>query len=119
MNSPAEVAAEMRRFSDLIDRGIKAVVERTTAYAEAERTYRRVKAEAWVRVRDELPQSVAKEREAWVDSESADARFVRDVAEGERQAALEAVRARRAQLSACQTLANAYTAEAEFARTGP
>lgn len=119
MHGLADIATEMRRFSELIDKGIGAISTETRKMAEAERSYRHGKAEAWVMVREELPGSTAKEREAWVDSTTADLRFERDVAEGMRQAALEAVRSRRAQLSALQTLANAHQAEAEFARTAP
>lgn len=51
--------------------------------------------------------------------ELADARRVRDLAEGMRQAGLEAVRSRRAQISALQSLLSADRSEMEIARTGP
>jgi len=117
----AEAFAEAERLSRLIDAGIDALRTQSVALAEAERTYRKSKAEAWVRCpRDSDPKArswTAGRREAWVDAETADLRFERDVAEGMRQAALEAVRARRAQLSALQTLMNAHGEEAKFVRT--
>ena len=48
-----------------------------------------------------------------------DLRFSRDVAEGRKSAALEAVRSRRAILSATQTLTSLVKEEAAFSRTGP
>jgi hypothetical protein len=53
------------------------------------------------------------------DSAAVHLRKARDIAEGMKMAALEAVRSRRAQLSAVQSIANAVKAETEFARTGP
>lgn len=112
----AEALAEANRLSRLIDAAIEALKNTSVAFAEAERDYRRGKSEAWVRCKS--LDMLAKEKEAWVDAESSDDRYKRDVAEGMRQAALEAVRSRRAQLSALQTFLNAEKAEAEFARVG-
>jgi hypoxanthine phosphoribosyltransferase len=44
--------------------------------AEKERTYRKLRAEAWLKA----PESTAKEREDWVNSETRDARYERDIA---------------------------------------
>lgn len=107
----------MRRLSDLLDAGLKAVRDQTHAYATAEKNYRQTRAAAWVEVKTLT--MLAKEKEDEVDARSADARYARDLADGMRQAALEAVRSRRAQLSALQSLLGAHRAEAEFARTGP
>ena len=121
-----EVPEEMRRLSRLLDGGIEALREQSHALAEAEANYRKAKAEAWVRcpqddhgVKAGEREWTAARREAWVDAETADLRRTRDIAEGMRQAALEAVRARRTQVSALQSLLAADRAEAEFARTGP
>jgi hypothetical protein len=110
--NPADAAAEMERLSKLLDAGLAAIVTQVNTYAEKERDYRKAKAEAWVQV-----SGTAKEREAQVDAMSADARYMRDLADGMRQAALEAVRSRRAQLSALQSLLAGHRAEAEFVRT--
>lgn len=118
----SEAFAEATRLSRLIDAGIEALREQSKQLATAENEYRKAKSQAWVRCpRDEAGQKdwTAARREAWVDAECADLRYHRDVAEGMRQAALEAVRARRTQVSVLQSLLNAEKAEAEFARTGP
>jgi hypothetical protein len=118
----SEAFAEATRLSRLIDAGIEALREQSKALATAENEYRKAKSQAWVRCpRDEPGQKewTAARREAWVDAECADLRYQRDVAEGMRSAALEAVRARRTQVSVLQSLLNAEKAEAEFVRTGP
>lgn len=118
----SEAFAEANRLSRLIDAGIEAMREQSKTLAAAEQEYRKAKATAWVKCpRDEGGSKdwTAARREAWVNSECADLRYTRDVAEGMRQAAVEAVRARRTQVSVLQSLLNADRAEAEFARTGP
>ncbi len=117
----SEAMQEAGRLSRLIDAGIEALRDQSVKLATAENEYRKGKAQAWVRCpRDEGTKKdwTAGRREAWVDAETADLRYQRDVAEGMRQAALEAVRARRTQVSVLQSLLNADRAEAEFARTG-
>jgi hypothetical protein len=117
----ADALAEANRLSRLIDAAIEAMKNTTVEYADAERNYRKAKAEAWVRCpRDEAGARdwTAGRREAWVDAETADLRYKRDLADGMRHAAVEANRSRRAQLSALQTFLNAEKAEAEFVRTG-
>lgn len=115
--NPAEVAEEMRRLSSLIDKGVHALREMATERAHAENAYRHARARAWT----ELPKDglLAKEREDAVNAATADARLGRDIAEGAERAALEALRSRRQQLSALQTIANAHRSEAEFVRTAP
>ena len=120
--SPQDLFAEAQRLSRLIDAGVEALREQSKALAEAERAYRKAKSEAWVRCpRDEAGSRdwTAGRRESWVDAETADLRYHRDIADGMRSAALEAVRARRTQVSVLQSLLSAERAEAEFARTGP
>lgn len=123
MLDQAETATEVRRLSQLIDAGITALRHQAEALADAENEYRKGKAEAWLRCPVDRPGDqrvwTSSRREAWVDGETADLRRARDVAEGLRQAALEAVRARKTQVSALQSLLAAERAEAEFTRTGP
>lgn len=119
----AEMYEEAMRLSALIDEGIAALGRVAREYAEAEAAYRRAKSEAWVECpSDEAGAKpavwTAARREAWVNSETATMRERRDIAEGMKQAGLEAVRSRRAQLSAVQTFANAHREEAALARTG-
>jgi hypothetical protein len=108
-----EVADEMRRLSRLLDQGLAALRDQSRELAEAEREYRRAKALAWV----EAPAGTVPEREAWVNGHTAELRYARDLADGVRQAALEAVRSRRTQVSALQTLLNADREEMAFSRT--
>ena len=109
-----ELEAEARRLSRLLEEGLKVLRESSQVAAEAEREYRKAKAEAWLKV-----EGTAAHREAQVDGLTADLRFERDVQEGLRRAALESVRARSQQVSLIQSLLAAYRSEAEFTRTGP
>lgn len=122
----AEMYAQAMHFSTLIDQGCAAMREYADDYAEAEAIYRKAISEAWVRCPNDDPSVKAGEREwtaarreAWVNAQCADLRKARDLAEAMKQAALESVRSRRAQLSAIQTFANAHREEAAFVRTGP
>lgn len=122
----SEAEAEMRRLSDLIDKGTSEMVAQVRKNAEAERDYRKGRAEAWAlssgelaATKDDGEKVLAKEREDWVDATTADLRYVRDLADGMVRAAHEASRNRRAQLSMLQTLVNAERSLADFDRTGP
>lgn len=108
----AEIIDEARRLSALIDRGVDALRQSAEALAVAERDYRHAKAKAWLRAEGEL----AREREANVDSRTAELRMARDLAEGTRQAALEALRSRRSQLDALRSILSATRADMELAR---
>ena len=107
--------AEVERFSLLLDNGLKALRDAAVEVAHAEFDYRKAKAIAW----QTAPAGTVPMREAWVDAETAEQRRRLDLAEGSRSASLEAVRSRRQQLSAVQSLLAAHKAEADFARTGP
>ncbi len=121
MRTSQEFADEFFRLSRLLDQSLSWVKQKVHEYAEAERDYRLAQATAWQespRYRDEV-KLTAGEREAWVNGETAYLREARDIADGLRQAGIEGVRSRRAQISALQTLLNAHQEEAKFARTGP
>lgn len=105
---------EMQRLSTLLDKGVGALNKAGKDLAVAEHQYRLEVAKAWAKA----PQGTVPEREAWVKSETADSRLERDLAEAERVAATEAVRSRRTQLSALQTVANATRAEIDLSRFG-
>jgi len=111
----AELIAEANRLSSKIDEGVRHLARAAQSAADAEFVYRRSKARAWT----DFTSGTVPERQAAVDGATADDRFHRDLAEGERLAALEALRSRRAQLSALQSIAAAYRAEAEHGRYGP
>ena len=106
---------EMIRLSRLIDSGVTELREASSRLAQAEFDYRKGKAIAW----SDCPDGIADFRRAWVDAETAELRQARDEAEGDRATAIEALRARRQQLSAYQSFMAATRAEAELARTGP
>lgn len=122
MNLP-EMQTEMLRLSHLIDAGIEMLRDQARAVADAEMAYRKAKAQAWVSCPMDPPEVRAGEREwtaarreAHVDAQTADLRRDRDIAEALREAAREAVRARRTQLSALQSLLAAERSEMELAR---
>lgn len=110
-----QLLEEMLRLSRLIDRGVSALAQAGRDLATSEHDYRKAVSESWARA----PEGTVPEREAWVKGDCASLRLERDLAEAERVAALEAVRSRRTQLSALQTVANAVRAEAEMAKYGP
>ena len=113
LNLP-DLAAECRRLSSKIDAGVTSLNTSARQSAEAEREYRKQKAQAWAL----HTEGTAKEREAQVDATTADLRYARDLAEAGRQAALEALRSRRAQASMAQTLMSALKSELEHSRYG-
>jgi hypothetical protein len=110
-----EYQKEVSRLSLLIDEGIAALVKSAHDVAQAEFDYRKEKAKAWV----EAPQGTVPVREAWVEAQTAEWKRTLDLAEGMRQASLEAVRSRRQQLSAVQSLLAALKADHDFHRTRP
>lgn len=113
--NPAEMAAEGRRLTGLLDLALEAVRDRVKALAEAEREYRHAKARCWL----QAPDGTAAAKEAWVNGETADLRYQRDLAAGMERNARDAIRSYQVQISLLQSVANAHRAEAEFARTGP
>jgi hypothetical protein len=115
--SVVELARESARLSGLIDNGVQALTKAARDAAEAERDYRKAKALAWTQVKAE-GERTAEHMKAEAEARSADLRFVRDLAEANRQAALEALRSRRQQLSASQSVSAAFRAEAEHSRYG-
>lgn len=110
-----EYSAEVRRLSEQIDNGLRALREAATDAASAEHRYRKAKAVAWA----EAPPGTVPVREAWVESKTSDEKLALDMAEGMRLAALESVRSRRQQLSAVQSLLAAHRSEADFERMRP
>jgi len=105
-----EMINETERLSRLIDAGISSLVEASTSMAHAEHALRKATALAWA----EAPSGTVPLKEAWVESATADEKLALDIAESSRYNALEAVRSRRAQLSAIQSIMAAHRAEAEL-----
>lgn len=110
-----EMATEGRRLSNLLDAALSAMRERVVTLAECERAYRKLKARKWL----EAPDGTAGAKEAWVNAETADLRYERDIASGMERNSRDAIRSYQVQISLLQSVANAYKAEADFARTGP
>ena len=106
------LTAEAWRLSQLLDKGVAALREAAVEYAEAEHRYREAKAMAYL----ETESGTVAEREAHVYAIMGGLRRDRDLADGKKLATLEAVRSRRAQVSALSTLIAAHRAEAELAR---
>lgn len=111
----ADATVEARRLSDLIDSGLTQLRSQARKLADAERDYRLAVSKAWV----DAPEGTAARREAWVNGECAELRHARDLADATGKAALEAVRCRRTQVSALQSLLAAHREEAGLARFGP
>jgi tRNA A-37 threonylcarbamoyl transferase component Bud32 len=105
-----EMIRESERLSTLIDSGISALVQASTDMAHAEHALRKATAVAWAKA----PSGTVPFKEAWVEAETADEKLAFDIAESGRYNALEAVRSRRAQLSALQSIMAAHRAEAEL-----
>lgn len=117
---------ELLRLSRLLDAGLEMLRDQAHVLAEAENAYRKGRSEAWFRCPNDLPGTkaadrewIAARREDWIAGETAELRKARDIAEGMKVAALEAVRSRKTQISSLQTLLNAYQEQARFDRTGP
>jgi hypothetical protein len=106
----AELVAQTHQYSTLLDKGITSLRENAVQLADAEHSYRLAVAKAWMASGDGTVQA----RKAQVDADTADLRRVRDIAEGMRVASLEAVRSRRAQLSALQSVAASMRADLEM-----
>lgn len=117
-----ELETERKELAERLQEDIVVLKQQSLRLAESERDYRKARARAWIECPTDGPGEkfwTAKRREDWVDAETADQRYVRDMADGMRDSAREAIRARATELSAWQTLVSAHKEEAAFARTGP
>ena len=110
-----ELVDEMRRLSTLLDDGLAYMRKAAVEHAEAEADYRQAYARAFLAA----DASTVRARELLADAETDEARRRAYLARGLEKAAVEAVRSRRTQISALQTIAGAHRAEAEFDRTAP
>lgn len=108
----ADLSKQGRAFMARADEADTQLRARIEEVAEAERLYRKARALAWPRV----PQATAKEKEDWVDAETADERFTRDLADGMRRADLELVKRRTTEITLLMAVAASHRSEAELAR---
>lgn len=109
----AELSIQLDENVDRVRRSLQDLETRAIEYAKAERAYRLAKATAYLSTTGTVA-----EREARAEPAINEIRYSRDLAEGLRLSGLEAVRSNRGVLSAIQSLAGLYRAEAEFDRTG-
>ena len=112
MSERLEIGQEARRLRDLLGNGLTAFREQSVAQAAAERDYRKAKAEAWARRAGE---GLAAERAANVDADTADLRYVRDLADALARSARLAVQVR---LSELDFLRSEFAALREDMRLG-
>ena len=109
-----ELQDEMIHLSRQLDKGIDFLREQAAIYAHAEDTYRLARARAYLD-----SEGTVDVRRSITDLATSKERVDAHLAEGLKQAAVEAVRSRRQQISALQSLVSANKAEAEFTRTRP
>ena len=109
-----ELVSEMIRLSRLLDKGVLALVDAAKEYAEAHDRYAAAKATAYLG-----SEGTVEQRKAHVDQLTGGERRRALLADAMRQACLEAVRSRRQQLSALQSVAAGHRTELELARYGP
>lgn len=109
-----DLQSEMIRLSRLLDQGIDTLITYSREYAVAEDTYRMVRAKEILEAT-----GTVETRRALADLATSSERVAAHTLDGLRQATLETVRSRRQQISALQSIAAAFRAEAEYGRTGP
>lgn len=118
--SPYQLVRAMLDMSESMDRFTVEYREAMFVEAEAEETYRTLRAVKWQAAESVLGlKANVGQKQAWVDGDCAAARRSRDEAIGHTKACFERVRNTRQKLSALQSAANAIKEEAAFARTGP
>ncbi len=113
VNTP-ELVQEMLRLSRLLDKGVLSLVDAAREYAEAEHEWAAAKATAYLAATGPV-----EERKAHVADVTGVERRRALLADAMRQANLEAVRSRRQQLSALQSVAAGHRTELELAKYGP
>lgn len=122
--SPADLVPEMHRLSEELDHALGDLTERSHKWAEAENAYRMARAKSQLKASGELESQgferpTVDEKRAYVDLQTPKERLEAHMQEALMNAAREAVRARRSQLSALQSAAAAVRAEIEMASMGP
>jgi hypothetical protein len=109
-----ELSDEMRHYRHSINKALSEMVNHGRAYAEAERDYRKSKAISWLQVPDDVTQAAHKA--TWVDAQTADLRYARDIAQKLYESAKAAVGAREKQMNSIQSEMAAWKSEASLAR---
>ena len=114
MTDLATIHQDMMHFSASINESLDELRTRAVESAELDASLKRHWSAAFL-----CAEGTVRERECHADQETADRHQRALIARALEKSATEAVRSRRQQLSAMQTLASAHKAEAEFVRTAP
>ena len=117
-NSIPTSQSEGQRLRTAMDTAIADLKTQIQAAAAAERDYRKKKSAKFIEVRGKEDIKLADDKKAWVDAETADDRYERDLADGLRQAILEEVRNYRQQMSYVQTMERSDREEYESYLSG-
>jgi hypothetical protein len=102
-------------LSRRIDEGIRELSSAAHELAESQYELRKARAIAWA----EAPPGTVPVREAWVEAKTADEELRHELAEGRRTTAVEALRSRRQQMSAVQSLMKADHIDFEDTKYSP
>lgn len=113
--SPVELEREMRSTSLELLKECDEQATKAREYALAENAYRMAKAQAYLKTEE----GTVDYKKARVDIQTEKERLMAHIAEGLLDATRERVRSLRATLSALQTIAGTYKAEAAFDKTAP
>lgn len=122
---PAELIQELGRLSQEVEKALRFLFSQAKKYADAEDAYRlkrstvQLEAEGELREQRRIDKPTVDEKRAWVDLHTSPERVEAHIAESLMKAGFEAVKARRAQLSALQSAAAAVRSELELAGKGP
>lgn len=122
---PAELVQELGRLSQEVDKALRFLFEQAKAYANTQDAYRNLRSklllEAESKVRKEygIERPNVDEKKAWVHLKSSRESLEADLAAAMKEVGIEAIRSRRAQLSALQSAAAAVRSELELAGKGP
>lgn len=112
--TPRRLIETMIAVSAELDKAQAELVTRAREAASAVNEFKKARASAYL-----ASSGTVGEREAHVDQSTGTLRYQAHLAEGLEKAALEAVRNKRAQLSALQSISAAVKAEAELLKYGP
>jgi len=108
-------ASVIEELSRRIDEGIRELASASVEVADSQHELRKSRAIAWV----EAPPGTVPVREAWVEAKTADEERRHELAEGRKVTAIEALRSRRQQMSAIQSLMKSEHIDFEESRYGP
>jgi hypothetical protein len=112
-----DVAARIRAYADLLDGALSYAKKAAAEYADSDDAYRVAHARAFVEAKDDGSTDALAKAKADLLTEGIRKRA--RLAEAMNKMAQEAIRSRRTQISAEQSLLNVHKSEADYGRTGP